>query len=199
MTRLQTFGGAPAASIPSRPPAPRTQRAAAAVKKKCVKPDAKQISRMTHSADVRTCELCALEKAKGFTGVMHRVGKRSSITLADVNARSARIHRTARPKQAAKRHTPAPRTKRGDTAKLIRQTDPAFFDALIGRTCRDASGKPVLADAFAAHAEANNLDGHWRLHWSAWFAANKRLFMPAGHTPSPDAPAEDSTLRDLGV
>lgn len=114
MTRLQTFGGTPAACI-TPIPSTRSKRTATA-KKKRVRPDAK----------------------------------------AKVSA--------ARTTPAGTIHA-APKSKRGDTAKLIRQTDAAFFAALSPG--KDGS---AVRDAFAGYATVGNLDGHWRLHWNGYLA-----------------------------
>jgi hypothetical protein len=81
----------------------------------------------------------------------------------------------ARPAQAGKRHT----TPKGTTAKLIRETDAAFFAAL-------APGKDgdTVRTSFASYATEHNLDGHWRLHWNAYLAF--RATLTEAPTPPPN-------------
>ena len=81
----------------------------------------------------------------------------------------------ARTAQAGKRHT----TPKGTTAKLIRETDAAFFAALAPGQNGD-----TVRTSFASYATAHNLDGHWRLHWNAYLAFRSTL--TEAPTPPPN-------------
>ena len=77
-----------------------------------------------------------------------------------------------------------PAAPKGTTAKLIRDTPAHVWSALA--PSRDAG---MVRTCFASYATANNLDGHWRLHWNAYLAFRAQIDARPDQTSTEASPA----------